>query len=334
MATRDMPRKKTKGLLETTLQIAGGAAFAWWLYSRFFIDHEMILPPALNAEREEFSGRRSCFLSYYADTRASGRPLLLIHSINAAASSNEMRPIFEHYRGKRPVYALDLPGFGFSERSKREYSVELYVGAILDMLERIHEPVDVIALSLGAEFVAQAALHAPEQVNSLTLISPTGLASMQERGFTQRAEERGFSTKLEQWLNNPAYSQALYDLLATRASLRFFLSQSFEGPADENLLDYDYLTTHQPGARYAPLAFISGKLFTPGIAEQMYQKIETPVLVLYDRDNFTSFDGLAPLLERRSNWRARRILHTKGLPHFERMDKVVEALESFWGALT
>lgn len=334
MATMDTPRKKTKGLLETTIQIAGGAAFTWWLYSRFFIDHEMILPPALDAEREEFSGRRSCFLSYYADTRSSERPLLLVHSVNAAASSREMRPIFEHYRGKRPVYALDLPGFGFSERSKREYSVELYVGAILDMLDRIQGSADVIALSLGTEFAAHAALRAPEKVHSLTLISPTGLASIQERGFTQRAEERGFSAKLEQWLNNPTYSQALYDLLATRVSLRFFLAQSFEGPVDEDLLDYDYLTTHQPGARYAPLAFISGKLFTSDIAEQVYQKIEKPVLVLYDRDSFTRFDGLAPLLERRSNWRARRILHTKGLPHFERMDKVAEALETFWSDLS
>lgn len=330
MATMNTPRKKTTGLLETAIQIAGGAAFTWWLYSRFFIDHEMILPPALDAQREEFSGYRSCFLSYYADTRASGRPLLLVHSINAAASSREMRPIFEHYRGKRPVYALDLPGFGFSERSKREYSVDLYVGAIVDMLERIEESADIIALSLGAEFAAHAALRAPEKVHSLTLISPTGLASIQERGFTQRAEERSFSTKVEQWLNNPIYSQALYDLLVTRMSLRFFLAQSFEGPVDEDLLDYDYLTTHQAGARYAPLAFISGKLFTPDIAEQIYLKIETPVLVLYDRDNFTRFDGLAPLLEQRSNWRARRILHTKGLPHFERMDKVAEALENFW----
>ncbi|GAB4204505.1 MAG: hypothetical protein OHK0022_29750 [Roseiflexaceae bacterium] len=71
-------------------------------------------------------------LSFYS--AGQGSPLLLIHSINAA-SAYEVRPIFEHFQASRRVYALGLPGFGFSERSNRDYTPRLFTDALLDMLD-------------------------------------------------------------------------------------------------------------------------------------------------------------------------------------------------------
>ena len=176
---------------------------------------------------------------------------------------NEMRPIFEHYRGQRSVYALELPGFGFSERSDKVYSWRLYTDSILDFLaDEVGEAADVIALSLGSEFAARAALEQPTLVDSLTMISPTGFTARENKVSSQQASERGTSDRAYRLLSNPLWSQAFYDLLATRKSIRYFLKQSFEGTPDEGLVDYGYATTHQPGARYAPLYFVSGKLFT------------------------------------------------------------------------
>ena len=90
----------------------------WILYSRLVINHTAAPDPAVDAERKEMDTQAAGRLSYYY-TPGKGRPLVLLHSINAAASSYEMKPLFEHYRGKRPVYALDLPGYGFSEHSPR-----------------------------------------------------------------------------------------------------------------------------------------------------------------------------------------------------------------------
>ncbi len=74
-------------------------------------------------------------LTYYAagprSRKANGRRLLLIHSINAAGSAYEIKPLYEHYRQSRTVYALELPGFGHSERCKRKYSVRMMTDAIL-----------------------------------------------------------------------------------------------------------------------------------------------------------------------------------------------------------
>lgn len=297
-----------------------GLTAGWIAYSTIGIDHHVPLQPALRADRNRYQNGQGIFVSYYVDKSQMGRPLVLIHSINAAASAYEMRPLFNHYRSQRPVYALDLPGFGFSERPSRVYSPSLYKESIIDFLQtQVGEPADVITLSLSSEFAALAALEQPALFHSLTMISPSGFF------YTSRGSETTY-----QILSFPLWSQAFYDLLTTRPSIHYYLQQSFEGLVDAGLADYDYDTAHQPGARFAPLYFVSGKLFSPDIYTAVYQKLDLPVLVLYDRDNFVRFDWLPEILRDRPNWRAERITPTCGLPHFEQLPKTTEALDRFW----
>lgn len=75
---------------------------------------------------------------------------------------------------------------------------------------------------------------------------------------------------------------------------------------------------------------MSGSLFTPDIAESTYKHLTVPTLLLYDEDPNVNFDLLPEILTSNDNWRARRILNTRGLPHFERLDMTVNALEDFW----
>ncbi|GIS01731.1 MAG: hypothetical protein CM15mP103_02820 [Gammaproteobacteria bacterium] len=49
-------------------------------------------------------------------------------------SAMEMRPLFEHYRDKRPVMAPDLPGFGLSDRPDVLYSSNMYCAGWLSGL--------------------------------------------------------------------------------------------------------------------------------------------------------------------------------------------------------
>jgi pimeloyl-ACP methyl ester carboxylesterase len=331
--TRRGRRGKGPGALVTAALAAMGG---WIGYSALFINHNRDLPPAVDAERRTFVSQSAGVLSYYVSRRATGRPLVLIHSINAAGVAYEMRPLFEHYRGQRPVYAIDLPGFGFSDRSNRAYTPPLYRDAILDLLRtqvKEKEPVDVIALSLSSEFAALAAHAEPERFRSLALISPTGLSDRGRRNVTQQAGERDTSDLLYRTFAFPAWSQAFYDLLVTKVSIRFFLKQSFEGQPPQDLIDYAYLTAHRPGARHAPLHFVSGKLFTWDILETVYAKLTVPVLALYDYDAFTSFDALPDLLAANPKWHAARIVPTRGLAHWEQLEDTAAALDRFWASL-
>ena len=328
------------------LAIAAGAVLAaplviavkWLAYSALVIDHHVPLPPAIEADQQTLITELAGTLNVYADRSGAGRPLLLIHSVNAAASAYEMRPIFEQYRGQRPVYALDLPGYGMSDRADTAQTPEAFAQAIAAVIEQvIGEPADVIALSLGGEFAARAALLRPELFHSLAWISPTGFGARGAERATQQAVEQDKTEEAYRLLARPLWAQGLFDLIATRRSIEFFLKQSFVGPVPPALIDYAYATAHQPGARYTPLRFISGRLFTREARSVLYEPLTPPVLVIYDRDAFSNFDMLPDFVAARgaahANWQTARIEPTRGLPQFEAMPRVADALNDFWDGL-
>lgn len=307
---------KAVNLLVRLLVVLAGS---WIVMSRLLMPRRLPLTHALGGERRTF-GFNGLELSYYVS--GVGKPLVLLHSINAAASAYEMKPLYDYFAASRRVYALDLPGFGFSSRLDIDYSPRLYTNAVLAFLRLIAQtdgPADVVALSLSSEFAARAASEVPELFRSLTLISPTG--------FGRRLRAQGSDTLLN-ILQAPLWSQALYDLLTTRRSIRFFLNMLFASRhADENLAAYGYLTARQPGARFAPLYFLSGKLFSADI-RQIYDGLSLPILVIYNRDRFTGYETLSEYKER-PNWRLVRLEGTRGLPHFERPQETCAALEAF-----
>jgi pimeloyl-ACP methyl ester carboxylesterase len=314
--------------LRTTFLLGAG----WIALSNLYINHKVKLGPAIPAERLEFDSQAAGRLSYYADLKGKGRPLVLVHSVNAAASSYEMHPLFDALRGTRPVFALDLPGFGFSERASRVYSPALYASAIAEFVEtQVKKAADVMALSLGCEFAAQAALDCPKFFHSLVFISPSGFS--RRAGTTSaRVRRQGMSQRMHALLSPPLWGRPLFDFIATRPSIRFFLGRSFTGAVPQDLIDYDYATAHQPGAEIAPLYFVSGCLFNPDALANIYEKVDFPALVIYDRDGFTSFELLQGLMERKPNWRAERITPTLGLPQFEKLEETLKALGEFWDA--
>ncbi|MBK1640842.1 alpha/beta hydrolase [Chromatium okenii] len=285
------------------------------------------LPAALAADRHDFASASAGRIHYYADTAASGRPLVLIHSINAAPSAIEMKPLFEQYRGQRPVYALDLPGFGHSERRDCRYSPELFANVIAEFLGQVVKvPADLAAFSLGCEFAARATLAQPTLVTSLIMLSPTGF---NVRGLpTGKAAERAY-----QFLSIPGLNDGLFALLTSRASIKFFYNQAFVNDIPPELVDYAHATTHQPGAKYAPLYFLSGQLFTPQAGVTLYSKVTQPVLVLYDKDPNIDFHELPDFLGRHANWRAQRIAPTSGMPQWDRPAETTAAMSSFWASL-
>ena len=277
----------------------------------------MNLPPAVTAERLEAQGR-SGRLSYYVAGR--GSPLLLLHSINAAASVREVQPAFEHATKSYRAYAPDLPGYGFSDRSARPYDIQLFCDAIRDMLEVIARehgkaPVDALALSLSSEFLARVAAETPGRFRSLTLVTPTGFRRGYDKLRTRQGQNREIPG-LYSTVTFPLWRGALFNGLVSRASVRYFLGRTF-GSQDvpDTLVDYSWRTAHQPGADRAPFAFLSGRLFSADIRD-VYERLALPVWLAHGtRGDFADFSE-ADWVCKRKNWRV-QAFDTGALVHFE-----------------
>ena len=309
--------------------VAGGVGLgsAWLAYSALFVNHNMPLPDAIGARRHRFPSSSGGWVSWYGDETGQGRPVVLVHGVSAYASAYEVRPLFERFRGERPVYAIDLPGFGFSERTDRVYYPELYADTLTEWIESYlpgaPQAVDLIALSLACDFAAIAASARADLFHSLTFISPGGLA---ETG------QHPASDQILRLSSVPVWSQAFYDLLTTRVSIRHALRKSFVRGPDEALIHYAYLTSHQPGARFAPLHYLSGHLFTGGI-RGLYGGLSVPVLVLADEDDYLSYDALPEFLSQHRNWRVASVPGTRSLPHFENITGTLLVMDDFWQGL-
>lgn len=302
--------------LPRMVTVAAGAGIAW---SAVGVDHSMTMKPSLPGTRLHHDDGSGGLIAMYHDTAGTGTPVLLVHSVNAAASSYEMRPIYTRLQGERPVWALDLPGFGDSGRGDRPYSPRMMGLAIGQALDRIGEPAHVVALSLSSEFAARAASDRPDLVKSLTLISPTGFGDTVNRGPAV-----GMAFRF------PLWAQAAYDGLVSRSMIRYYLGKSFAGPVDEMMVDHAYRTAHQPGARFAPFAFLSGELHTITVVDSLYSAVKAPTLVLYDQDAFTGFERLPEFLAGRDGWNAVRIPGTCGLPHWDKPAETMNALRRHW----
>lgn len=293
------------------------------------------LPAALPGTRESVADEQVGSISYYASPEGSGRPLLLIHSINAAGSAYETRPLYLHYRETRPVYALDLPGFGFSERSRRRYTPRLMAEAIHAVTAQIRarhggDPVDAMAISLSCAYLAKACLARPADYATLGLISPTGFdGRLSGEGPPDGHRGRDIVRGL---LDRPLVGPALFGALASRVSIRFFLEKTFGATKiDEGLLDYAYATAHQPGAEHAPYCFIAGHLF-PTDSTLLYDRLRLPVWMIHgQRGDFVDY-RLAPRFADRRNWRIDTV-PTGALPQFERLRAVTACYDSFLGAI-
>ena len=296
------------------------------------------LPPALPGRLLELrsgAGRLALYLSEPPGDAASAAPLLLVHSVNAAGSSREMRPAWQRYAAQRPVIALDLPGFGLSERSERAYTPRLMTDAVLCAARELQRrcggaPIDVMALSLGCEFAARAVSEAPALFRSLALVSPTGFNG------TRRRDGAPGSTRavpgLHRTLSLPLWSRGLFRLLTRPSVIRFFLEKTWGSRAiDEDLWQYDVAITRDAEARHAPLYFLSGGLFSADI-HRVYESLSLPVWMSHgSRGDFVDYRGKAAFTGR-ANWRF-DAFDTGALVFFEQPEAFFARYDSFLARL-
>lgn len=235
--------------------------------------------------------------------------ILLLHGFGESLTTWRalFDPLATHYR----VLAIDLPGFGGSEKPDAPYTVEAMTGRLASLVERETEgPVIVVGHSMGGLLAASLALARPDLVRALVLIAPAGyrvgmwgladsFPGAKARRIARYLGLRSFITPIHDpgWLEEPD-SVALYDL-TTDPAYRLVAARVLEE------FDFEAL-----GDRFA--------------------RVEQPTLLIWGTVDpvipLEVSDSLAKLLPCNRLVVIRRAYHR---PHAERPDTVLAELGRF-----
>jgi pimeloyl-ACP methyl ester carboxylesterase len=238
-----------------------------------------------------------------------------------------MRPLFESFRWRRPTFAIDLPGFGLSDRSPRCYSPALFAVVLAELLRKIRSrfaTADVVGLGRGSEAAARVATEEQGLVRSLVVLEPSGLLSANDGGLD------AFVARLALSLGERA-ARGLFSLLTTRPGVRRTLRERFHGAPDPALVEYAHASAHVEGAHHAPLAALALRR-NPDV-RHLYHALTIPTLVVHDARGGNAIE-LEAFLRGRANRFAMRVAPTRGMPQFERRIDTVSALDRFWQSLS
>jgi pimeloyl-ACP methyl ester carboxylesterase len=261
-------------LVRTIIQLLALAIFGALLaILRFFYETPQPLESVLPGEDRLYKWTFG-HVFYKVIGEENSSPLVLLHAPGIGNSSYEMRSVVQslaqHYR----VYALDLLGFGLSDRPAIGYTGDLYVQLCRDFLaDVVARPATLMASGLSCNY-AVAMVESAESSSSLcerlVLISPLALFEYKQP-----------PTWLRQVLQNRALAIAVYAFLTTRFILRNVI-------AWQRVLDYKHISkedlddafasAHQFGAQHASLAQIAGGLY---VSSRPGSAIQQPTLIIW-----------------------------------------------------
>ena len=301
--------------LRNALAGAVGSVGAVTLANRYLRSQAREFEPFFDGEQGSYRWR-GFDVAYTELGDPADDDVLLLHGISAASSNHEFHRIADRLAAEYHVIAPDLPGFGHSDRPPLLYSASLYTTFVADAIADLSdEPPLVVASSLTGSYAALAAREV--EVDRLVLSCPSGSTTDSRRVW------------LRALLRSPGVGEGLFNLIASKPSIRHFSADhGYYDTANlpEEVVEYEWLTAHQPGARFAPASFISGFLdpeeeLAPALAE-----VDAPVTLVWGRN--ADISPLAAGRELAEDADAGLVVFDKAklLPHAEHPEQFVDVV--------
>jgi pimeloyl-ACP methyl ester carboxylesterase len=222
--------------------------------------------------------------------KGTGKPLVLVHGFGASIG---------HWRKNIPVladagykvFALDLLGFGASEKAPIDYTVDVWVELLKDFWdEHIKEPAIFIGNSIGALISLNILANYPEITDGGVLINSAG-------GISHRPHElnpllRFMMATFNKLVSNPITGKFIFNNIRRPSQIRRSLYQVYrhrEAVTDE-LVEILYTPSCYPGAQKV---FASILTAPPGVSpEELLPKVNKPLLVIWGtEDPWTPITG-------------------------------------------
>lgn len=206
-------------------------------------------------------------------TPGMGPTLVFIHNVGVGASSYEWSKVYPAFAETHRILAVDLLGFGESERPKAKLTATDYAAALAEFVgalcgEEAQRPV-IVARGLGAGFAALMATQNSELAGRLILWMPSGEAQV--------------PALLNLASRVPTLNSFIYrNRLARRATIRarFAAKGAFINPlaVSHEAVEMHAICAQQYQADYAIFRLLQGKMSFD--LDARWRELQTPVTLL------------------------------------------------------
>ncbi len=222
-------------------------------------------------------------------------PVVLIHGFGAC--KEHWRHNVDALRAERPVYALDLIGFGASAKPRSRlsgepnnegsilYGIDLWSQQVVDFIaSEVSGPVLLVGNSIGG-VVALAAAQRLEQIGTparrVVLVDCAQRALDDKRLAEQPPLRRWGRPLLKALVRQRWLTSGLFRTLTKPGVIRKVLLQAYPSGAnvDDQLVQLLLEPALQPGAEEAFRGFIN--LFNDRIAPDLLATLQTPVSMIW-----------------------------------------------------
>ncbi|MFM2429174.1 MAG: hypothetical protein RLZZ511_387 [Cyanobacteriota bacterium] len=215
--------------------------------------------------------------------RGQGQPMILLHGFGASIG---------HWQKNIPalaaagyqVFALDLLGFGASDKPALDYSMELWQDLVYDFWqEKIGRPAAIVGNSIGGLLTLMLLAHHPEMASQGILLNPAG-------GLNHRPDELnpllglilGSFSKLasSDWLG-----PWLFDRVRQKSRIRGSLQQVYRrrSAVTDELVEMLYQPSCDPGAQKVFASILSAPAGPR--PQDLLPQVQVPLLVLWGEDD-------------------------------------------------
>jgi pimeloyl-ACP methyl ester carboxylesterase len=220
----------------------------------------------------------------------SGQPLILLHGFGASIGHwRQNIPVLAE--GGYRVFAVDLLGFGKSDKPPLDYNLELWEDLLCDFWSaHVQTPTIFVGNSIGGLLSLIMMANHPEMTAGGVLLNAAG-------GLNHRPEELNLPLRLlmktfTTVVSSNWFGPFLFDRIRQKPRLRRTLLQVYrdrEAVTDE-LIDLIYEPSCEPGAQKV---FASILTAPPGPSPaELLPKIQQPLLVLWgEADPWTPIAG-------------------------------------------
>ncbi|WP_287128521.1 alpha/beta fold hydrolase [Candidatus Cyanaurora vandensis] len=232
-------------------------------------------PTVTPAQNWTWQGHHIHYLQ--AGLEHSGTPILLIHG--CGVSSSHWQKNITELALHRPVFALDLLGFGRSAKPNLVYNGELWRDQLREFCEQIiGGPAVVVGHSLGGYAALILAADYPEWVEGLVLVNSAGFFA---EDYCPDSWKQFFAQIGKNMCRHPVVSRLLFHLMRQPSFIRRTLLKVYHDPSavTEQLVEDIHRPSCEPGAFQV---FRSAFQADPSrYADALLAQLRRPLLLLW-----------------------------------------------------